>query len=294
MRYPRRRLATSMLGLVAPLAVAACGATAPHGHNELNAGAASVPTTYQEIGSAETGSGSSGLTTSDGPPRDGQQAAGTSRQRAQIAVNYECSPGGPTCRWSSEASQTGLVPVPPSSMLHARSGRGQPSRLRARTTRASPSNQCTTLPDRTFASRSTIDALARGGGTLTLCAPGNSASKAGDGGYHDSRGVWGRITGVASPVVQAGCLAATLAVAFTLLVTFGGPSATTPSAAACSQTKTFITGTPDQSLLSILGCCVAERLPQTRFLSRSGRPSPGRFSGCSGGRSLSTTFAAHA
>jgi hypothetical protein len=48
-------------------------------------------------------------------------------------------------------------------------------------------------------------------------------------------------------------LAATLAVAFTLLVTFGGPSATTPSAAACSQTKTFITGTPDQSLLSILG-----------------------------------------
>jgi hypothetical protein len=38
--------------------------------------------------------------------------AGTSRQRAQIAVNYECSPGGPTCRWSSEASQTGSGTCP--------------------------------------------------------------------------------------------------------------------------------------------------------------------------------------
>jgi len=97
-----------MLGLVAVLAFAACGATAPHRHNELKAGTAYAPTTDQEIGSERSESGSSGLTTSStwSVSVTVSRLAGTSRQRAQITVNYECSPSGPMCSWSSEASQT--------------------------------------------------------------------------------------------------------------------------------------------------------------------------------------------
>jgi len=108
MRYPRRTVATLMVGLVAPLALAACGATAPHRHNELNASTARAPTTYQAIGSASSGSTTSSWSSSVTVSR----LAGTSRQRAHITVNYECSPSGPTCRWSSEASQTGSGTCP--------------------------------------------------------------------------------------------------------------------------------------------------------------------------------------
>jgi hypothetical protein len=97
-----------MVGLVGALAFAGCGATDPHGHNELKAGTAYAPTTYQETGSERSESGSSGVTTAStwSVSATVSRLAGTSRQRAQITVIYECSPSGPTCRWSSEASQT--------------------------------------------------------------------------------------------------------------------------------------------------------------------------------------------
>jgi len=108
MRYPCRILATLMVGLGAPLALAACGATAPNRHAGLSAGTAYAPTTYQTIGA-----GSSSLTTSSWSSRvTVSRLAHTSRQRAQITVNYECSPSGPACRWSSEANQTGADTCP--------------------------------------------------------------------------------------------------------------------------------------------------------------------------------------
>jgi hypothetical protein len=97
-----------MVGLAAPLALAACGATAPGTHNGMRHGAAYAPQTYQTIGEA-----SSGLTTSRWSSSvTVSRLARTSRLRAQITVNYECSPSGPTCRWSSEASQTGAATCP--------------------------------------------------------------------------------------------------------------------------------------------------------------------------------------
>jgi hypothetical protein len=97
-----------MVGLIAPLALAACGETARDRHNGLNASAADAPTTYQAIGGASSGLTSARWSSSVTVSR----LAGTSRQRAQITVNYQCSPSGPTCRWSSEASQTGSGTCP--------------------------------------------------------------------------------------------------------------------------------------------------------------------------------------
>ncbi|HVA87924.1 MAG TPA: hypothetical protein VNF73_16580 [Candidatus Saccharimonadales bacterium] len=108
MTHPRHTLATLTVGLVAALALVACGAIAPQRHNEPSAGTAYAPTTYQEIGAA-----SSGVTTSRWSSSvTVSRLAGRSRQRAQITVNYVCSPRGATCRWSGEASQTGAATCP--------------------------------------------------------------------------------------------------------------------------------------------------------------------------------------
>ena len=61
-----------------------------------------LSTTYLSIGGASSGTTTSKWSASVTVSR----IAGTHRQRAQITVSYECSPSGPACRWSSEASQT--------------------------------------------------------------------------------------------------------------------------------------------------------------------------------------------
>jgi uncharacterized lipoprotein YmbA len=108
MRFPRSTLATLIAGFVTVVSLAACGSTAPHTVKKLSAGTAYAPTTYQEVGATSSSSSTSRWSTSVTVSR----LTGTSRQRAQITVNYECSPSGPTCRWSSEASQTGSGTCP--------------------------------------------------------------------------------------------------------------------------------------------------------------------------------------
>ncbi len=71
-------------------------------------------------------------------------------------------------------------------------------------------------------------------------------------------------------------VAAALVFAFALVAAGPGSSAATDPASGCSQTKTFITGTPSQSLLSILGvlrraATPADSLPAS-IRSRLNRP----------------------
>jgi uncharacterized lipoprotein YmbA len=108
MCYPRFTLATLIAGFVTVVSLAACGSTVPHTAKMLSAGTPYAPTTYQQVGAASSSYSTSRWSTSVTVSR----LADTSRQRAQITVNYECSPSGPTCRWSSEASQTGSGTCP--------------------------------------------------------------------------------------------------------------------------------------------------------------------------------------
>lgn len=115
MRQAHSGVATLTVGLVAAVALAACGSAAPHMENALRAGTAYAAQTYSIIGVATStwGSGEAAptKTTSSGTVTVAK-LAGTTRERASIGVNFACSPVGPTCRWSSEASQIGAAICP--------------------------------------------------------------------------------------------------------------------------------------------------------------------------------------
>jgi hypothetical protein len=110
------RLVTSVAALVALLAIAGCGSAAPHRPSAIAEGAAYAPRTYGAVGSSESTSGSTGATTHStwSYSVTVSRLMATSRQRAALTVSYQCSPTGPTCRWSAEASQTDAARCPAS------------------------------------------------------------------------------------------------------------------------------------------------------------------------------------
>jgi hypothetical protein len=118
MRIMRRpRVATSMSALVVLLTLAGCGSAAPHRASAIGAGAAYAPRTYDAMGAAASGSaGSTAATTTSTWTYSVtvSRLTATTRQRAVVTVTYHCSPSGPTCRWSAEASQTDAATCPDS------------------------------------------------------------------------------------------------------------------------------------------------------------------------------------
>ena len=109
-------LPSSMAALVVLVALAGCGSATHHAAGTIAAGAAYAPRTYSEDGASTYSSGSSGATTRSTWSLSvtvSRLGAGT-RQRAVVTVSYQCSPSGPTCRWSAEASQTDAARCPAS------------------------------------------------------------------------------------------------------------------------------------------------------------------------------------
>ena len=110
------RLPMSMAALVVGLALAGCGAVAPHSARTIAAGEAYAPRNSGGSGAEASSSGAAAVTTRStwSWSVTVNRLMATTRQRAAITVSYQCSPSGPTCRWSVEVSQTGAARCPAS------------------------------------------------------------------------------------------------------------------------------------------------------------------------------------